>query len=295
MSRMDDVMLMAYVDGEVDADTAREIEAALAGDPALALRVQHLRDSAMMARGAFAEVLHEPVPDRLIAALGGPARASDRRAPDGGAGSEATSNTAANVVPLKRRTGSWTARRAALGWAAAASVAALVIGYGVGEMRPQSLELAGLQNTSSQRWLDNVAAYYHVYENSLATKDKLLVDFTASDVPELEKWFGAKLNRKLEVPNLTSKGLNTQGGRLVIINDKPAAQFLYSSDKGELVELVIAFTDQAYQPAQITNRGNVNIVSWRDNGYAYAFAGTMDAAHLQAIADSVWRDLERAS
>lgn len=283
MSRMDDVMLMAYVDGEVDADTAREIEAALAGDAALAARVQEFRDSAMMARGAFADVLHEPVPDRLIAALGGPVRGAQA----GGA--------RGNVVPLTRRITSWAPRRAAIGWAAAASIAALTIGYGVGEMRPQNMELAGLQNASSQRWLDNVAAYYHVYENSLANKDKLLVDFTASDVPELEKWFGAKLNRKLEVPNLKSKGLNTQGGRLVIINDKPAAQFLYSSDKGELVELVIAFTDQAYQPEQITRKGNVNIVHWRDNGYAYAFAGTMDASRLQAIADSVWRDLERAS
>ena len=282
MSRMDDVMLMAYVDGEVDAATAREIEAALAGDPALAVRVQHLRDSAMMARGAFAEVLHEPVPDRLIAALGGPAHVPEGKSAD-------------NVVPLQRRTASWTPRRAALGWAAAASIAALVIGYGVGEMRPQHLELAGLQNSSSQRWLDNVAGHYRVAENAFASKDKLLVDFTASDVPGLEKWFGAKLNRKLEVPNLTSKGLNTQGGRLVLINDKPAAQFLYSSDKGELVELVIAFTDEAYQPEQIARKGNVNIVYWRDNGYAYAFAGTMDASRLQAIADSVWRDLERAS
>lgn len=289
MSRVDDVMLMAYVDGEVDAETAREIETALAGDPALAIHVRQLRDSAMMARGAFAEVLHEPVPDRLIAALGGPAAPA--------AAASAGTSSGDNVVALKRRT-AWAPRRAALGWAAAASIAALVVGYGVGEMQPQFPELGlsgGLQNASSQRWLDNVAAYYHVYANSLASKDKLLVDFTAADVPELEKWFGAKLNRKLEVPNLTSKGLTTQGGRLVIINDKPAAQFLYSSDKGELVELVIAFTDQPYQPEQITRKNDVNIVHWRDNGYAYAFAGNMDASRLQAIADSVWRDLERAS
>lgn len=287
VDRVDDVMLMAYVDGEIDAATAREIEKAVAGDPGLALRVQHLRDSAMMARGAFAEVLHEPVPDRLIAALGGPTVRAETA-------ETGTAPGATNVVPLPRRA-PWTPRRAALGWAAAASIAALAIGYGVGEMRPQTTELAGLQNASSQRWLDNVAAYYHVYQNSLQSKDKLLVDFTAADVPELEKWFGAKLNRKLEVPNLQSKGLTTQGGRLVIINDKPAAQFLYSSDKGELVELVIAFTDLPYQSEQIIRKGDVNIVSWRDNGYAYAFAGQMDPARLQAIADSVWRDLERAS
>ena len=56
------------------------------------------------------------------------------------------------------------------------------------------MEPGGLQNASSDRWLDNIAAYYNVYTNSLATKDRLLVDFNAEDVPELEKWFGAKLN-----------------------------------------------------------------------------------------------------
>jgi anti-sigma factor RsiW len=292
MNRVDDVMLMAYVDGEVDAATAREIEASIAGDPALAARVQRLRDTAVMARSAFAEVLHEPLPDRLIAALGGPVRRDEPARSDGARGS--TQDT--NVVALQARRGAATPRRAIIGWAMAASLAALVIGYGAGTLRPTVTETAGgLENASSDRWLDNVAAYYNVFTNSLATKDKLLVDFNASDVPELEKWFGAKLNRKLEVPDLTAKGLTAQGGRLVIIGGKPAAQFLYTSDKGELVELVIAFTDAPYQPAQITHRGDVNIVHWRDNGYAYAFAGTTEPARLQEIADSVWKDLERAS
>jgi anti-sigma factor RsiW len=65
MERVDDVMLMAYVDGEVDAATAREIEAAIAADPAVAARAQRLRNSAVMARAAFADALHEPVPERL--------------------------------------------------------------------------------------------------------------------------------------------------------------------------------------------------------------------------------------
>ncbi len=284
MNRVDDVMLMAYVDGEVDAATAREIEGAIAADPAVAVRVQRLRDTASLARGACAEILHEPVPDRLIAAL--------ERAADGPA------SGTPKVVPLapRRPAAAMTApRRALLGWAVAATVAALVGGYGAGSINTGGFDLAGLQNVSSDRWLDNVAAYYNINANSLATKDKLLVDFNAGDVPELEKWFGSKLNRKLEVPNLSGKGLTAQGGRLAIINGKPAAQFLYSSDKGELVELVIAFTDQSYLPAQSARRGDVNIVYWRDNGYAYAFAGTTDVSRLQEIADGVWRDLERAS
>jgi anti-sigma factor RsiW len=199
------------------------------------------------------------------------------------------------VVPFAARR-SVSSSRTLIGWAMAASVAALVVGYGAGTWRLVAPEPGGLQNASvSDRWLDNIAAYYNVYTNSLASKDKLLVDFNAEDVPELEKWFGAKLNRKLAVPDLSTQGFTAQGGRLVIINGKPAAQFVYSSDKAELVELVIAFTDAPYMPAQAAKRGDVNIVHWRDNGYAYAFAGAIDSDRLQALADRVWRELARSS
>jgi anti-sigma factor RsiW len=293
MNRVDDVMLMAYVDGEVDAVTAREIEASIAADASVAARVQHLRASAVLAKSAFTDVLHEPVPDRLVAALGGPVMGMTAALRGGDAAAAAAS---AKVVPFaKARTASAGPRRAVIGWAMAASLAALVVGYGAGTIYHQMPEPGGLQNASSDRWLDNIAGYYNIYTSSLSNKDKLLVDFSAEDVPELEKWFGNKLNRKLGVPDLTSKGFTAQGGRLVMINSKPAAQFLYLSDKGELVELVIAFTDAPYMPAQLSRKGDVNIVHWRDKGYAYAFAGTMEPARLQEIADGVWKDLERAS
>lgn len=277
-------MLMAYVDGEVDAATAREIEASIAVDPTLAARAQRLRDSAALTRAAFADVLHEPVPERLVAALGG-------------AGAAPQAAAAANVVKLARAPAAATPRRAILTWAMAAGLAALVVGYGAGQY---STSLApppadGIQVAASERWLDHVAGFYNVYASSLATKDKLLVDFNAEDVPELEKWFGAKLNRKLAVPDLSARGLAAQGGRLLIINGRPAAQFLYYSDAGELVGLVIAFTEAPYMPAQQEKRGKVNIVHWRNNGYAYAFVGVSPPERLQELADRVWKDLERAS
>ena len=101
----------------------------------------------------------------------------------------------------------------------------------------------------------------------------------------LEKYFGNKLNRKLAVPDLSARGFAPQGGRLLIIGGKPAAQFLYTSATGDLVALVIAHSDAPYLPAQSDRRGDVNIVHWRNNGYAYAFAGTIDHQKLADIAD----------
>src|SRR5262249_56920375 len=62
LSRVDDVMLMAYVDGEIDSETAHEIERAIAKDPALARRARAIRDSSPFARPSFPEARHAPVP-----------------------------------------------------------------------------------------------------------------------------------------------------------------------------------------------------------------------------------------
>jgi len=271
MTRVDDVMLMAYVDGEVDAATARQIEHAISTDPAVAARARLFRESASLLRGAYADALHEKVPDRLIAALGKAAQPT-------------------NVVAMPARRSA----RQVFGWAIAASLAAIVISGGgaywyVKEDRAVMQE--GIQTAAAERWLDNVTGFYDIYDAALKKEDRKLVDFRADDIPELQNWFSARLNRPLSVPDLSAQGFHPQGGRLLIINGKPAAQFTYVSDRGELVGLVIAFTTAGYQPARTARRHNLNIVHWRDNGYAYAFVGTVELSRLEQLADKAWRDL----
>lgn len=76
----DEAMLVAYVDGELDAATARRLEAAIAEDPEAQAEVRLLRESAAAARGAYDGILREPVPERLTAALAG--RTAEGRKPD---------------------------------------------------------------------------------------------------------------------------------------------------------------------------------------------------------------------
>ncbi len=68
--------LMAYADGELDADTAREVEAHLAGSAEDRATVRAFRRSAALARAALNEPLTEAVPERLVAAV---ASAADPR------------------------------------------------------------------------------------------------------------------------------------------------------------------------------------------------------------------------
>jgi hypothetical protein len=60
--------LMAYADGELDAQTRREIEAEMAVDPQVAQEVERHRAMRAEVGGAFAGVLEEAVPDRLLRA-----------------------------------------------------------------------------------------------------------------------------------------------------------------------------------------------------------------------------------
>jgi anti-sigma factor RsiW len=270
MTRVDDVMLMAYVDGEVDVATARQIEHAIGADPDIAARAKMFRESASLLRGAYSEPMHEEVPQRLVAALS-PLAKQD------------------NVIKLAPRR----SVRQIVGWAMAASLAALVVGSGgtywyVSGNPPLA---DGMQIVSSDRWLDHVSSFYDVYNTELKKDDRLLVDFKADDIPELANWFSARLNRPLSVPDLSAQGFHPQGGRLLIINGKPAAQFLYQSDAGELVGLAIATSGETYQPARTARRHNVNIVHWRNNGFAYAFMGTIELPRLEKLADKAWRDL----
>jgi hypothetical protein len=69
----DDETLMAYADGELDAALRAEIAAAVERDPALARRVERQRALRTEVAGAFAAVIDQPVPERLVAAAASPA------------------------------------------------------------------------------------------------------------------------------------------------------------------------------------------------------------------------------
>ena len=78
-----DEILMAYADGEVDADTRRQIETAMATDPTIAERIDKHRALRMDLGAAFGGVLDEPVPSRLLdAANSTPAKARSANVTD---------------------------------------------------------------------------------------------------------------------------------------------------------------------------------------------------------------------
>lgn len=68
--KLHDENLIAYIDGELDAETTREVEAALAVDAGARTRVQLFRDTTNQVREAFEGLIPQPVPQKLLKAVG---------------------------------------------------------------------------------------------------------------------------------------------------------------------------------------------------------------------------------
>ena len=64
-----DEMLMAFADGELDEATAEALRRTVDADPALARRLADFKRTRALAKTAFAGVLDEEVPERLLAAV----------------------------------------------------------------------------------------------------------------------------------------------------------------------------------------------------------------------------------
>ncbi len=64
---IDEGMLIAWIDGELDGKAAAEVAAAVAGDPVLAAQVTAQRALTARLQAGFAPILDEPVPAAILA------------------------------------------------------------------------------------------------------------------------------------------------------------------------------------------------------------------------------------
>jgi len=273
-------LLIAYLDGELDTETSKEVAAAIARDPALAREAESLTETAAALRVAFDDVLHEPVPERLLAAARGEVGDKVVRFPE--------------------------ARKALMGpgiarwrqWASlpiAASVACLIVGGGLGYLIavqapgglvPQPPEQVAAANLN---WLDNVAGYHKMLVNA-GPNDTALVDIPAD--PKSGGGRKLALPQDFHLPDLKPWGLAYQGGRVLFIEGRAATQLFYTTDNKTLgpVTVVVATTslpDKAPTPEQ---RGDVNMLWWRHHGHEYAVVGTANLGYLWNIHnDLAWQ------
>src|SRR5499426_186326 len=246
MTRFDNDVLMAYVDGELDEPSARQVEAAMREDPETRRRVDLLRQSASLVGDVFRQPKYQRVSETLTRRFGVPLRATLRRP------------FRRFVVPV------------------AASIAAAVTGFGVGFWRGGVTE-----SDFTNRLLDEVAEYHVVFSRERDHQ----VEVTPDRVDEIQSWLGQRLGRTLRVPDLSSRGLIFRGARLLVVSHRPVAQLVYSfpDQLDHPFALCIAAGPPEEVALRTDSQDGVNLAMWGRKGFIYVLAGWVDQAFLAAV------------
>jgi anti-sigma factor RsiW len=190
---MDDTVLCAYVDGELDARSAHEVEVAASSNPGLRRRIEMFQRSRKLLRAALSEDRFVDVPPRLK-----------------------------QTIRNARSPSRWQIAARPYALAMAAGVV-LCLALGAAAMR--LIEHGYILPVSGVGFvLREVAEYHPVY----AREEEHLVEVAASRREHIEEWLGGRLGLDLKAPDLVARGLTFRGARLVALENQVLAQLMYT-------------------------------------------------------------------
>jgi anti-sigma factor RsiW len=253
--------LQAWVDGHLPAAARARVETWLLEHPADAVRVNHYRGLNEALRGAYDEVLAEPVPDYL---------------------------TALAQQPPRSRT---TRYAAVLAWCALGVVIGAAVG-GVAGWQGREWYAARNGERAVLSFARHAALAHAVYSPEVRHP----VEVGADQEAHLVAWLSKRLGSQLRVPHLGEQGYALVGGRLLPgqpDDRSPGAQFMYQDSKGQRLTLYVradatASRETAFRFAQ---EKNVGVFYWVDQKLGYALSGELEKNELLRVANAVYKQL----
>ncbi|MHB1175000.1 MAG: anti-sigma factor family protein [Sulfuriferula sp.] len=253
--------LMAYVDGQLDAQRSKQVEALVASDPQAAERVTGMRAQRQALRAHYDPVLTEPIPLRLLASRRHPNASSSRLA-----------GIAASVL---------------IGLALGSAGTWQYLSHTSGSAGNIALNASGMD---LPRFVHQ-AAVAHI---AFAPDVRRPVEIYSAQEQQLVTWLSKRLGRQLKVPDLASAGFSLVGGRLLPGEvNKPAAQFMYENPAGQRITLYLRNMAQPTPETafRFAEEDGVATFYWVDLDWGYALSGNLPRATLLSVANSVYRQL----
>lgn len=245
--------LHAYVDGFLDAERRRAVEAYLATDPEAAARVAEWTEQNRRLSALFDPVLDEPIPAPIAAAIEKGSRLMPGWSPGG-----------------------WAMR-------AAASIAILAVGTALGF---GAARYAGGGATARlETTLPSEAqAAFKVY----VAERRHAVEVAAAEVDHMTQWLSTKMKTKVKPPDLAPLGWTLIGGRLLPSQEGPACLFIYDDKAGRRVMVyLVSNARNEGTTIQFREHNGVRSFYWLEGPLGYAITGNLQRGDLMPIADVV--------
>jgi anti-sigma factor RsiW len=285
--KMDSILLMAYVDGELSVEECQEVEKEIAVSPDAAEFVAQLQTARLPYAEAFAQQKLPPVPDSLTEAVAAMARAHAQRTTTPGANDATVAPNAFTPpsAPVRSRL------RIAPQWLAVAFVAGLFCygvgmrflpGVGAGSTSTPTATLAEA-NPDASSWVAAAAGYQQLYSRDTVAQVPVNAEVTALTVDEIQHQDGLNVR----IPDLSAAGLTFKRVQRLRYDDKPLVQIVYLPQQGGPIALCVmkeAKPDAALAEHRIDS---MNVVTWRHADLSYALIGKPEGTDLSALAKHI--------
>jgi anti-sigma factor RsiW len=278
--KLDDMLLMAYVDGDLSPIERQEIEKEIAASPEAAERVALFSASRLPYDEAFADQKLPPVPESLTKKIDALARAH-AAAPanaSSAASASASSDRSANdahiehdaamppSAPVRSR------MRIAPAWLAVAFVAGAFCFGGVLRLAPGLNPAQSALTTASNGpspWIRAVVDYQKLYSRETVAFGPVDTETSAQTVAQIRE--DDKLS--LRVPDLSSAGLTFKRVTRLRFQGKPLVQIEYLPPEGPPVALCVMKDMRPDATVAQATVSDMNVVTWRQDELHYALVG----------------------
>jgi anti-sigma factor RsiW len=294
---IDDILLLAYVDGELAPGERLEVEKAINASADIAERVALLEASKLPYRRAYAQQTLPPVPDSLkqkIAALTQayslPPDVTTRGTSAVGTGAGVNDPVGADVQSAMLRFAPVRSRmRVALPWLAVAFVGGAFSCGIVLRLAPAAISgssdgsVLQVADSGASPWVRAAAGYQQLYSRDTVAFDSPSPDVSARTVSDIRHKDGLELR----VPDLSSVGLTFKRVQRLRFNDKPLVQIVYLPQEGPPVALCVM--KDAKPDAAISHQrvDRMDVVTWRQAELSYALIAKPGVANLNEIGKQI--------
>ncbi|GGP22255.1 anti-sigma factor [Silvimonas iriomotensis] len=256
--KLNEALLMAWVDGELSAADADEVARLVAESPDAMATAQALAASRLPYAEAFASEAQPEVPASLRTSIHVLAQASRERA--------------APMPPLTgRQPARWQTARLASAFFAGALCALGGVHY---------WESAA---DSDGPWVNAVAQYQEMYVRDTLVNvqdDATLSARTLEDARTRD-------HLAVRIPDLNDLHFEFKRVQRLRYNDKPVIQMVYLPTSGDPVALCAAPDNRPDKNVQEKTDENQTMLTWRSNNVSYVLVGRAPPAVLRALSEQI--------
>ena len=170
---------------------------------------------------------------------------------------------------------------------AAAAVALFALGAVSDRLILPLFERPPLQLAESETLPKQAETAFLVY----ASEVRHPVEVFANEEAHLATWLGKRLAiPDLKVPDLKSLGFHLVGGRLLPVDGKPGAMFMYEDQAGERLTVIVGRNKENKTTSfRFASAKDVETFYWIDGELGYAVTGEISRDMLRKVAEECYR------